>query len=118
MAYRWSLFPIDHTHNFLPNFLYDEARNAPPRRNDKGDEKKTCRLCALSMFSSEKSAKMMFSGFNPNIKQKLGYTHISEGEIEESDGVSTEIEPNGHFGFFEYQDCNLFEKFVIKCELI
>lgn len=114
-SYRWSLNPIDHELNFLPNVLYNKLNLAarPRRANDKVDLKRVCGECGISFFTSLNEAKNYFFTLGQPARISLGYTHIAEGAITEEDGLRTEINKHGHFNFYEYDGVDFKTSFQI-----
>lgn len=111
-AFHWCHDPINSEYNFLPNHLYEKARSHPPRANTLDDLRK-CSRCAVSFFTSETAARNKFNGFTKAIREKLGYTHVAEGDITQSDGVASLPSQSGHFELFEYTKCDLKDRFTI-----
>jgi hypothetical protein len=112
IAFRWVINPIEHKWNFLPNILYDVAREAPRRINDFQDDMK-CGYCAISLFLSQEAAKSKFMAFPKRIRDLLGYNSIAEGLVTEEDGVVGDL-AHEHLNFYEFEDVDLRSRFVIK----
>ena len=117
-AYRWSHDPINHPWNFLPNILYDRVRKKPVRVLEKKD---IAGVCNISFFIKEDVAREKLETIKKNLEKKHQklvdfYTHLAFGQIEDTDGKATDVK-NSHFGFYEYVDCNFFEKFNIIAEI-
>jgi hypothetical protein len=112
-AFRWTIDPLDHPLNFLPNIIYDKLRqtNAPSRINDKADKHAKCKRCALSFFSTEEAAKAKFLTIKESSRLAIGYTHIATGDISKNDGLAGLIK-QGHFNFYEYQGTDFVGKFT------
>lgn len=114
-AFRWSFNPIAHEDNFLPKLLYDRKKGIPTRINS-SDDSVLCSCCALSMFSTLEKAKTKFESIPKLNRKLLGYTHIAKGVLT-NDGLISQINNQGHFDFFEYEEVDLKAKFVIIEEL-
>lgn len=115
-AFRWVIDPINHSLNFLPNILYDIAKDAPRRINSVKDDMK-CGYCALSFFISKEAAIKKYKGIPKRVQQLIGYNCIAEGTITDKDGVISDI-IDEHFNFYEYTSADLKQSFVITTELI
>lgn len=111
-AFRWVLNPVNLEINFLPNFLYDKQRGIDITKQ-KFLEEETCKRCGISLFNTKDNALNTFKSMPPRIKQKLGYTHLAEGTITGTDGLSSEITSNGHYTFFEYDNASFKSTFSI-----
>ena len=111
-AFRWGFSPIESEYNFLPNYIYNEKMNIPPRVNSQDDLFK-CGNCALSMFKTFDIAK---SKWNNELQQRnrdlLKYTHVLKGTISKEMGVSPDAK-KPHFNFFEYEGVELKKHFII-----
>src|SRR5258706_5804950 len=103
IAYRWVKSDFSDGQSFLPNFIYDQNRGRPPRKNDPTDDYK-CSMCALSFFeninASERSVETI--GGPSRIKKLLGYSHIAEGKLDRDDGLAGIVDETGHFLLFEF----------------
>jgi hypothetical protein len=117
-AFRFCHEPIDHPWNFLPNILYDRARNRvrPVRALEPID---LCSLCNLSFYTTELAAKTKLTSFRTNAEKKHQhiadmYTHIAETQIKIEDGVASSIKRE-HFGFYEYEGVDFKTR---KCKVI
>lgn len=97
IAFRFSFNPIDHEHNFLPNVLIDEIKNAP--FNHKGDETLKCLRCGASFFLSQEAAINRWKNLGIRFKENYGYTHIAFGSLTEQDGLMNEP-ARKHFTFY------------------
>jgi hypothetical protein len=115
-AYRWIINPVNHSNNFIPNFLYDMQRSNPRRINDVTDKFK-CGYCALSLFLSKDDAIKKFRGLPVRAQEMIGYDSIAEGQITHEDGVISDL-ANNHFNLFEYDTCDLQNRFVISASII
>jgi hypothetical protein len=113
-AYRWVKSSFADGQSFLPNHIFDTNRGKKPRKNDRGDEVK-CGMCALSFFDSiDSSSKNVEAiGGSSKLLNLLGYSHLATGEIEDKDGLASDIDDVGHFIFFEFEGIELEKKFSI-----
>lgn len=111
LSYRWIYAPIDHELNFMPNSIFDTKRNKPRRINDKTDLGFICSYCSVSLFDTLENAKKVFKNLPPSAQTNLGYTHVAEGIVTETDGVMDSISSHGHFNFFEYENMKYTERF-------
>lgn len=117
-AYRWGHSPLDNALNFLPNFLYNEKLNGVPMRFNSEEDMRNCGYCSLSLFDNAKAAtETWFSNKKHmiRIREMLKYTHLLKGTIKKELGVATDGKP--HFEFFEYENVELREVFVVLSEL-
>jgi hypothetical protein len=109
-SFRFVFEDINHRNNFLPVLLINPKRQltADPER---------CSGYALSFFCSIGKAKTQYLKLkkrNKNIGKSLG-THIAQGFINETDGLVSEINKNGHFDLHEFKNVDLKSKFSIVC---
>jgi hypothetical protein len=96
-AFHFAFSPIEDPRNFRTPF-----ERKPVRKNTKDFN---CTDFAISFFNSENKAEtFFFSILNEHVRVKLGYTHISAGELTEDDGYQTIPEKDGHFDLFEFID--------------
>ena len=109
-AYRWTFEKIDHPKNFIPRAKILNTEEL----------KKTCIGWALSFFNTETNAINELNRYCADKKQlykKLG-THIAEGNISKTDGVSGNFnEVSGHFSHYEYKGTDFSKKFIVKTEV-
>lgn len=104
ICYRWSFNDINHPSNFLPPNILN------PENLCHG-----CRGWALSFFDNKNDAKRKYFSLvkdKNKLYKKLG-THLSEGMLDNDDGISDEPTNNGHFDHFEYCNITLNQKFRI-----
>lgn len=114
LAYRWCNHPITDEINFLPNYIEDEVKGRPPRMLSEEDKK--CSACAISFFDDKDFAIKKFLSFPRSIRLKLGYTHVAEGNIVQTDGVISPIKGN-HFVLYEYNGVLIKDRFLAVDEL-
>lgn len=115
-AYRFSFNPIEHEDNFLPNVVFDRKRGKPFNYT-KAVETVRCSRCSSSMYNTLDFARLAWKNLSPQVKENLGYTHLAKGILNNIDGLVTEINQKGHFGFYESNECNPISKFSILEEL-
>lgn len=114
VAYRWVSTPIENEVNFLPNYLFDKLKNNVERySNGRYSKEDLVKRCSQSFFNNLHSAKVNHKKIPKGMRDKLGYTHIAEGEMNKEDGFATETNAIGHFGFYECYLCDLKLKFKI-----
>jgi hypothetical protein len=114
-TYRWVFSSIDHPDNFKPRI-----KIRPHAFNDATDLQK-CEGYGLSFFDTMENAKARFNVLL-GLQSKKAYerfgTHVADGNISESDGVSSEINTaNGHFTFHQIKNHYFEKKFKIKPKL-
>jgi hypothetical protein len=117
-VFRWGHTPLNSALNFLPNYPYNDAIGAPPRRNSKKDDNDTfrCGMCGLSFFRTKKDAKDSWDAIGEPVQQNLKYTHVLYGDIVKELGVAKNVE-TPHFLFYEYEGVELLDYFEIEDEL-
>lgn len=89
--------------HFLPNFLYDEIKSAPPRAFSPSEK---CSRCALSFFESEDQARKKFKSFPQKVKTLLGFTDLCMVKLDQHSGKVTPGK-DGHFSLFEFEGVDL-----------
>ncbi len=99
-----------HPHNFLPVLIIK-----PERKNGRRFKKDVskCQGYALSFFDSFSNAYQRYIELkkdHPNIQESLG-THIAQGRLDETDGVMSDVDANGHFSLHEFEHTELSKKF-------
>jgi hypothetical protein len=114
-AFRWIFDEIDDSDNFKPVYFKN-----PKRFNDKSDEE-ICMAIGLSFFESLATAEKRFY----QLKKRLGGeafkilgSQITEGFLNEEDGVSGKTDANGHSTHhpsvnFSYSDSITFVKSLL-----
>ncbi len=107
-AFRWIFDDVNDENNFKPVFFKN-----PKRFNEKSDEAQ-CMAMGLSFFDSLETAERRFL----HLKKRLGEevskvlgSQITQGQIQEEDGVSNASDINGHFThhpsiYFKYFENN------------
>lgn len=115
-AYRFCFNPIEHDLNFLPNVVFDRVTNNPFNYIKAPDEIR-CSRCGASFYTTLQSAVSKWSALSDQIRENLGYTHIANGILSNTDGVMKEPDRTGHFGFYENDTANLATKFNLIKEL-
>jgi hypothetical protein len=115
-AVRWTFKVLDNEISFLPNILYDQHRGIDTNKQNFNDIDK-CKRCGISLFNTESNAKNTFKNLNKRIREKLEFTHLATGKIQEPDGIASEISNNGHYSFFEAENSLFKSTFLILGEL-
>lgn len=85
-----------------------------PKRVLAMNNKRKCSSYALSCFKSSDMAKQFFlniSKHTPNFYKIVGEMLVS-GVLDSNDGLITKEDKNTHFDLFEFENCNLSEKFT------
>lgn len=114
-AARFTIDPIDHELNFLPNFIYNSKLGIPPRVMS---SELKCRYCSLSFYTSVEASQAAYRSLNTVIKAKLGYTHIAYGIIKRNSGRATPVNPSSqHFELFEAEGSEWSSNFKIVASL-
>lgn len=115
-AHRWSLNPIEHEWNFLPNVVYDRVRGSGIDYAN-FDPHRKCSRCGASYYRTIQECRDAWDeGLSAQIKSLLGFTHIASGSLDIGDGGIINGN-NGHFTFYEDAEANLPQKFTIVEEL-
>jgi hypothetical protein len=99
-------------HNHINNHKPPGANN--PKRVLTTNDQKRCSLYGLSCFKRPDSAKQFFSELikiNPKFNKAVGET-LSTGVLDGNDGLITEEGRHTHFDLFEFESCNLSNKFT------
>jgi hypothetical protein len=107
-TFRFVFEDPNHTKNHKP-----PGANKPHRVLTEKDQKK-CSLYGLSCFKRPDSAKQFFSELrkiNPLFYKAVGET-LSSGVLDGNDGLMTEEGRHTHFDLFEFENCNLSNKFT------
>lgn len=108
ISYRWTFEDISDSRNFLPRYKLN------PRPDDSNFIG-----WGLSFFSTKELAIKRMNELKvsrKNIDKKLG-THIAEGDLIETDGLSNSHQKDGHFTHLEYFDVTLEHKYDIICKI-
>jgi hypothetical protein len=114
IGYRWVFSPIENNNNFLPNYSFDKSRNNIKNySNGKYNDEDKQKRCSQSFYDNLASAKINHKKISQSMREKLGYTHIAEGQFDKSDGYATATNSIGHFSFYECYLCDLKSKFKI-----
>ena len=115
-AYRYSLSPITHKLNFVPNVIYD--REKPAFFNyKKANPYKKCKRCGASFFSDKSLAIGFWNGLTEQIRENLGYTHIAYGILKKGDGWVSDPNEESHFSYYQEKEAKLVSNFKIVDEL-
>ena len=115
-AFRW-VFEANQPqakNNFLPALIIK-----PSRRLSRDTPADRCKGYALSLFDTKENAEKRYSRLikdRPALRKSLG-THLAEGLIDSTDGVSSKVDDNGHFSLHEFVDSDLAKKFQIVSAL-
>lgn len=107
-SYRWTFDDISDSRNFLPVY----------KLNPRPDNSKFIGW-GLSFFSTKEFAIKRIREIQTtrkNVAKKLG-THVAQGTLIDSDGISNEHQIDGHFTHFEYPQVALEQKFNIICKI-
>ena len=93
-----------------------------PKRmlHDMTKGKATTSLLALSCFSNSKKAETFYFNLRKafrNISSSIGDS-LSEGNLTNDDGMKTATAGNGHFDFYEFENCDLNKSFQITKKLL
>lgn len=108
-------FSTGNQRNHIPQYV------SKPKRmlQDIAKGHPTTSLLALSCFSTADKATTFYTNLRKafrNVAVTIGNS-LSEGKLTNKDGGRTEIAENGHFDFYEYEDCDLNLSFKITKNL-
>lgn len=110
-AYRF-VFRNDIPKSYIPVYLLS------PQRATKDEEKHKLSTSgyALSLFNTEDNAVKKYAELSAsfrNIRSIIGDS-VSHGNLNKEDGLISRISPNnGHFDLYEFEKCDLAQKFTI-----
>jgi hypothetical protein len=82
---------------------------------DMGKGKTNMSLLALSCFTTAEKAETFYANLRKafkNVQHSIG-DPLSEGCLRDEDGRMTNAAANGHFDFYEYENCDLNNTFLI-----
>ena len=102
VLYKSPKYHID----LLPNIVIDKVLGNG-FDYDNASHEDVCSRCNILLYDNLANAKKAWSGFPPRLKNKLGFTHILYGVINDTDGLMDTIDRFGHFGFYENYFSNL-----------
>lgn len=113
-VFRFIFDNPDHPYNHRPPFI-----NKPIRANNPNDRMK-CDGYALSCFEEENQAKQAYQNLIKNIRNfhKTAGNSLSRGFIDDNDGLVDTTSKNGHFNLYEFEECDLSQKFIFTEKLI
>lgn len=107
--FHWVHNPI-HEDDFLPlGLLILQGKRG--KRGFPRDRNQCCDYFGISMHVSLEKSREHFYAFGEPVRVSMGYTHIVVGEIDNEDGVRTQIDNNGHFNFHPYEQIETVDKF-------
>lgn len=102
--------------NHIPQYLSNPKRML----RDIESNRMNTSLLSLSCFDSSKNAERFFANLRKSVKNAASTIGdcLSEGELDNQDGMKTETSLNGHFDFYEFEGCDLNESFTITKKLV
>ena len=101
--------------NHIPQYVSNPRRMLDDLRKGKGNTS----LLALSCFATAPQAELFYNNLRKafkNADQTIGDS-LAEGKLTNEDGLKTIESPNGHFDFYEYENCDLNKSFKITKRL-
>ena len=101
--------------NHIPQYV----RNPKRMIQDIGKGEADTSLLALSCFASNSQAEHFYGNLQKtfkNIKSSIGDA-LAEGVLTNEDGLKTATGSNGHFDFYEFEQCDLNQSFKITKRL-
>ena len=116
LSYRFA-FNTEHENNHVPVYLQNPERAI----QEKAMNKLCCNGFALSCFDTESNAQETFFKFSRSSKNfsRTAGNCLCHGILGNSDGLKTETNSSsGHFGFYEFEECDLNLTFDILKQLI
>ena len=102
--------------NHIPQYMSNPKRMLQDINKGKGNTS----LLSLSCFSTAEKAETFYINLLKafrNVASSIGDS-LSEGVLTNEDGVKTVTGSNGHFDFYEYENCDLNRTFHITKNLI
>ena len=113
-VFRFIFDNVDHPNNHKPPFFIKPKRANNPNDNMKSDG------YALSCYEQEIQAKTAFQKFSSNIRNfaQTAGNSLCKGMLDENDGLVDNTTNSGHFNLYEYEGCDLLQKFVFIEKLI
>jgi hypothetical protein len=114
-ACRFAFSGEGHT-NHIPQYMSNPKRML----QDMGKGKANISLLSLSCFTTTEKAETFYTNLRKackNINYSIGDS-LSEGHLANEDGRMTSAADNGHFDFYEYENCDLNRTFRITKSLM
>lgn len=108
-------FSASDQQNHIPQYVRNPKRMLQDLDKGKGDTS----FLALSCFATNLQAELFFSNLTKafkNAKTSVGDA-LAEGILANEDGMKTATSNNGHFDFYEYEQCDLNKTFKITKKL-
>ena len=102
--------------NHIPQYMSNPKRML----QDMGKGKANTSLLSLSCFTTAEKAELFYTNLRKafkNAANSIGDS-LSEGQLANEDGRKTVTAQNGHFDFYEYENCDLNTSFQITKSLI
>lgn len=104
-------FSFDEHRNHIPQYI------SHPRRmlRDVAQGRGNTSLLALSCFDTEPHAERFYTNLRKAFKNVVSAVGdaLAEGVLTDEDGLKTAESSNGHFDFYEYENCDLNKTFKI-----
>lgn len=97
--------------NHIPQYVCNPRRMLDDINKGKSDTS----LLALSCFATSPQAESFYHNLRKafkNAERAIGDS-LAEGTLNNEDGQKTANSPNGHFDFYEFENCNLNKSFKI-----
>lgn len=113
-ACRFAFSALGHK-NHIPQYVSKPRRMLDDINKGKGNTS----LLALSCFTTVPQAELFYYNLRKafkNANQAVGDS-LAEGKLTNEDGLKTTESPNGHFDFYEYENCDLNNSFKITKRL-
>ena len=101
--------------NHIPQYVSNPRRMLEDISKGKGSTS----LLALSCFATVSQAELFYHNLRKafkNVGQSIGDS-LAEGKLTNKDGLKTASSANGHFDFYEYENCDLNKSFKITKRL-
>ena len=102
--------------NHIPQYMSNPKRML----QDMGKGKANISLLSLSCFTTAEKAEAFYTNLRKafkNVQYSIGDS-LSEGCLADEKGRMTKVADNGHFDFYEYENCDLNNIFHITKSLI
>lgn len=109
-AYRFAFSSLAQQ-NHIPQYVRNPKRMLKDMAKGEADTS----LLSLSCFETEPQAESFYSNLRKAFKNawsSIGDS-LAQGVLTNDDGVKTKTSGNGHFDFYEYEQCDLNRSFII-----
>ena len=105
------VFSSDEHRNHIPQYISNPRRMLQDVAKGRGNTS----LIALSCFDTADHAERFYGNLRKAFKNVVNAVGdaLAEGVLTNEDGLKTTEGGNGHFDFYEYENCDLNKTFII-----